>query len=264
MLNYTKYQFTATFVRTNRLRTRILKAKNLENAKQSILEQGYQVPEDIIALPHDLPTEAQLSYAKNLGIKVNTNDTKEDLIVLIDKKLSYDSEPRQELIDYANGIGLFFSLYIGKKGLYNLIYNLSKSEDKYAFFVFSVYRHLSNDRRSNLSLHPHKAIIYRIARGAIANEKIRRSMDRYAGKDLRFFGSLIVNNQIYEGGSENTYAYKFTSEEVSKNFGTKKTRRVNLRKAEELKLNSEVDKIFGKIMTATIIILFILIMVLMW
>ena len=256
MLNYNTFQFTAKYTKTNRVRTRTIDAKNIEHAKSLISEQGYELPKTVIELSHDPPTDAQLSYARDLGIEVAIDDTKEDLIVLIDKKLSSDTQPNQGLIDYAEHIGMFFSLRIGKRRLYNTIYHFSEGEAKYAFFVFSVYRHLSNDRRSNLAIHPNKPLICQIARKAMKDEKVRKSMDRYAGEDLRFFGPLTADGWTYEGGSENTYAYKFVSQEVSGHFGTKKTRHVNLLSEQKDIDDTKIDKIVKLVVFAIVIMIF--------
>lgn len=220
-----QFQINALFVKTNRQRKLILNAKCEMEVVSKLVEMGYREPFEILELPPEPATEAQLKYANNLNINVPNNVSKDDLSVLIQKKLDFDSDPNPELIDFANEIGMDFSKYIGKKSLYNLIFNKLELKDKIAFFIFCIYRWLSDDRKGNLAKHPYKLVFYEFSNIMISNERFIKSMNNYSGSDLRFFGVLKFDNgrETY-GGSQNTIAYKYCIEFLTVRFDINKTK----------------------------------------
>lgn len=212
---------------TNRNRTLTILAASQEAAEQSAIEQGLLTPlqaEEVI----DAPTERQLAYALDLGIVIPENATRKDVSCLIDKVTSRDPEPNPGLIEFADGKGILFSPYIGKRSLYDLVFSSLNALDKAAFFTFSVYRWLSDDRHANLDTHPEREVFYRFAETLNDNASFRKSMNRYDGKDLRFFGAITSkhNGTIseYSGGSNGTLAYKMVAEFMKNRFNTTLTR----------------------------------------
>lgn len=227
-MNYKRFKVKAKYKETNRLRTKFFDDKNEENLRVRLKNMGYVEPILITELDHESPTEAQVNYAKKLKITIPKYATKEDLRCLLSRAIDKDTIPNKELIEFADEKNIFFSEYIGKKALYNLIYHKLTEEDRIAFFIFCVYRHLSNDRRGNLLKHPHQSKFYEIAQKAQASEKVKKSILRYRGEDLRFFGTMISSNRLaIDGGSVNTYGYKFVSEILSSEFNLRKTRTLN-------------------------------------
>lgn len=115
--------------------------------------------------------------------------------------------------------------------LYNIIFNSLPDEDKIAFFV-SVYRWLSNYKHANLDTSLLKDIFYKFAPDNLTNHKLITSINRYEGKDLRFFCTVSTttkDNYHIEthGGSINTIAYKTSTDFICTTFNlsnrTKKT-----------------------------------------
>lgn len=208
MLNR-RYIISGIYQSTKRRRTIELPAISEEEARLYAINQGLIEPLEIFEKPPDPPSVAQIEYASSLGAKVPLNASKQDLSAIIQKKLDSDSDPKQELIDYANHHKIIFSEYIGKRALYNLIFENLSTVDKAAFFVFSVYRWLTDDRRANLEIHPQRQIFFDFALQVIDNEKVMSSINRYSGKSTRFFGKIIQSNgeEIF-GGSVSTIAYK--------------------------------------------------------
>ncbi|MCI5056127.1 MAG: hypothetical protein MRY83_08465, partial [Flavobacteriales bacterium] len=203
-----------------------LEGRSKESLIILLKAKGYLEPFEIVEIEHDKPSSEQLKYAESLNIKIPPNATKVDVSCLISRVIDNDNkEPNRELIDFAEENGLFFSRYIGKKALYNLIYHNLSEIDKIAFFVFSVYRYLSGDRMSNLRKHPNKNRFYEIAHLIQDKDQIKKSILRYEGQDLRFFGVITLSNgnEIY-GGSIGTYGYKFVADIISEEFKTKKTK----------------------------------------
>lgn len=219
------FKAKALFKGTNRKRTVIFTAKSEAEVVQLLLQAGYTEPFEIREELPEPATVAQIEYAKALRIDIPANPTKEDLSALISRKVDNDGDPNPELVEFATEKGLSFSLHIGKKALYNLVFHSLSKEDRIAFFAFSVYRWLSEDRHGNLESHKYCDIFYDFAREQLTNEGFIKSLDKYAGADLRFFGTLKFadGNETY-GGSTNTIAYKVCADFISARFGTPKTK----------------------------------------
>lgn len=220
-----KFKAKALFKGTNRKRTVIFTAKSEAEVVQLLLQAGYTEPFEITEELPEPATVSQIEYAKSLRIDIPANPTKEDLSALISRKMDNDSDPHPELVEFAIEKGMSFSTHIGKKALYNLLFNSLSLEDRIAFFAFSVYRWLSEDRRSNLETHPYAIDFYDFAREQISNESFVKSLDKYTGADLRFFGVLkFADGGETQASSTNTIAYKTCANFISARFGTPKTK----------------------------------------
>ncbi|SJZ32226.1 hypothetical protein [Sediminibacterium ginsengisoli] len=204
-----RYIISGIHQTTKRRRTIELSALSDEEASLNAISQGLIEPIEISVKPPEPPSVAQIKYATDLGAKIPLNANKQDLSAIIQKKLDSDSDPCQELIDYANHYKLIFSDYIGNRALYDLIFESLSINNKAAFFIFSVYRWLTDDRQANLEIHPQKPIFFGFAAEVVQDEKIIRSINRYSGADIRFFGKINqTNGREVIGGSTNTIAYK--------------------------------------------------------
>jgi hypothetical protein len=197
-------------------------------------ENEYIEPFEIVEYVEP-PTPEQLKYAKDLGIPVLHSDTKEDVSCRISKVVDHDSDPNPQLIDFANGRGMLFSDYIGKKQLYNLIWNNLEWIDKIAFFCFCVYRDLSDDRYGNLDKSPHKDVFYGFAQMMIGDSKFAKSIDEnYFAEDMRFFGVLRFDDgETITGGSKSTYAYQECANFLYQKFGLERKKETKLHKKNE-------------------------------
>lgn len=232
-----KFTVKATFDATNRRRTMTFTAKSEVEVIQLLKQAGYSEPFEITEEMPEPATDAQIQYAKALQIDIPLNPTKEDMSALISRKVDNDSDPNPELVEFAIEKGLFFSKNIGKKALYNLVFHSLSKEDRIAFFAFSVYRWLSEDRHGNLESHKHSDVFYDFAREQLNNDSFIKSLDKYAGADLRFFGTLrFVDGGETQGGSTNTIAYKTCAEFVHARFGTPKTKTATI--GEPLRTNA--------------------------
>lgn len=204
---------------TGRRKTIKTKAISIEDAKEFAISQGLCEPFECIEHPVELPTESQINYATDLEIIIPHDATKEDLRQLIENKLIGDSYiANSDLIDFANHHRMIFSKYIGKKALYDLVFESLKDTDKIAFFIFCVYRDWSNDRRGNLEIHPSRQKFYDFAFQVCDNEKIVKSINRYTGKQIRYFKFTNEKGDTYYGGSMSTVAYKAAIEYLEATF----------------------------------------------
>lgn len=206
--------------KSGRYRTLHLTGATRDDAVLDALILGLIEPLEIEEIAPDPATEAQLNYAKDLGLSIPHNPTKIDMISILKKKLEFDSDAGKDLKDYANYCKLFFSEYIGKKELYNLIFWSLQGDDKIAFFIFSVYRWVTDDRRGNLAIHPYRSLFYEFA--AIRSNDVRflNSMNAYSGEDIRFFGKVVLpDGNVTYGGSTNTIAYKESCSFIGERLG---------------------------------------------
>jgi hypothetical protein len=220
-----KFKAKALYQATNRVRTVTIIAKSEAEVVLQLKQFGYSEPFEITEELPEPATSAQIEYARALQIEKPANPTKDDLSALIGKKKDNDGEPNPGLVEFAIEKGLSFSKYIGKKALYNFVFHSLSKEDRIAFFAFSVYRWLSEDRHGNLESHKHSVVFYDFAREQLNNDSFIKSLDKYAGEDLRFFGTLRFadGNETY-GGSTNTIAYKTCADFIHARFGTLKTK----------------------------------------
>jgi hypothetical protein len=205
-VNYKIYKVKGINPETDRSKTVTIKVPNITTPEQFISSKGeVNPPFTITEVPFTEPTEKQIEYAKDLNIGLKKEYTREDVSSLIDRAVNADrTDPNPGLIEFASNRGLMFSLCIGKKALYDLIYNHLEPLDKLAFYCFCVYRSAFEDRHPNLDTSPIKDIFYFFAEKYINDKAIMRTIESYSGSDIRFFGSF----KGYEGASKNTRAYK--------------------------------------------------------
>ena len=207
-LNYKRYECKALFIETNRMRKKIIEAFDKEEAINELKSIGFTEPIILTQIPFDPPTDAQIEACRNHGTTIPYKACKVDVSYIMDKEMEHDSIPNPELIDYANEMKFHLSYYIGKKALYNYLFNKLELLDKIAFFAFCIYRFNSNDRCANLNKSYHKADFYKFANNHIEDKSFINSMNRYEGEQLRYFGKIQIGNMICDGGSKNTISYK--------------------------------------------------------
>ena len=212
MVRMREYSIRAKYAQTNRMRHVTFQAPSIEECRKIALENGYLEPIEITEILPEPATAAQKAYAADLGIDFPDDISKKDMSYLISRVVDdRDSDPNPELLDFAQGRGLDFNPYIGKRALYNLIWNSLEGVDKIAFFVFCVYRYTTDDRRGNLDEHPYCHVFYSLAEMLNQDKRFLNSMGGYIGEDLRFFGILHTNNGDFRGGRTDSYAYQLVA-----------------------------------------------------
>jgi hypothetical protein len=232
-MNYKQFAIRGINPETGRKKTIKLDVPNNTTPYKMALEQGtIKEPFEINEIPFREPTYSQISYAKGLGIVIPDYACLEDVSALISRAVDSDGVPNQGLIEYASNKGLMFSKYKGKKALYNLIFNNLKLTDKIAFFCFSVYRYLSDDRHANLDTSPYRDVFYSFAQQYEGDKNFVSSMEKYEGEDLRYFGKMKIKEEYYvtevTGGSITTTAYKTVSKFLQTKFNTPFTRTMTI------------------------------------
>jgi len=169
-------------------------------------------------------TQSQLDYAKKYNFKIPQNATSADLSCLLTIAERRDKPSTERDKEFARIFGVKLnSQYIGKKGLFNCIKweldDPSRDMDLLCWFIFRVYRGLVEGNINVPIKTPKDQAIKSIAEQFIENDKIMRSIYKYEGMDLIFFGTYIYNwtyegedwEKTYYGGSKATTAYKEVS-----------------------------------------------------
>lgn len=214
-MNFQIYRCKATFAKTNRKRTTEIEAFNETEVKECLKQAGFIEPFEIERIPFPEVTDKQKAALGNIYFG---DVCQFDASALLSKQYEKDSNPNPELVAYATECGIKFSYYIGKKALYDLIFENVELKEKIAFFVFCIYRYTTDDRQGNLHNSLYRDYFYKFAEENVQNENFIKSMNKYSGQNLRFFGKLTVNNVQFNGGSTNTNAYKTVIEYLKQKF----------------------------------------------
>ncbi|HXK29887.1 MAG TPA: hypothetical protein VJ646_16705 [Candidatus Binatia bacterium] len=209
---------------TGRKRQQQYVAADEARAKDLAEAEGTSV-ESIERLPDAPPTERQLAYAKDLGISVPVDASIEDVSDLIDARLHGDkpAEARHQAI--AKRYGVIFTRYTGKKALFDrLMAKLIEpglEQDLVAWFIYRVYRELVGGKTDARIQSPDEPTIQEIARQLACDEAALKSIRRYQGRDLIWFGQWTApDGVVHEGGSNQTIAYKRASSMLRDKLGS--------------------------------------------
>ena len=200
---------------TGRKRKRTYSAANELEAKRLAEVDGTLVDE-ITEMPPEPPTERQLDYAKDLGISIPANASKDDVSDLISLKVDRDRPATERHKNFGRMYNLEFSDFIGKKRLFSRIqFALSASgreKELLSWFTFRVYRGLFYGSENAPISKPDDPIIEEIAEELVTDEKVIKSVRRYNGSDLIWFGTWTSpDGYVHTGGSKRTEAYKQVS-----------------------------------------------------
>ena len=146
-------------------------------------------------MDYGMPSQRQLAAAARFGINVTSEMDAQDVSDLLSRQLRQDpKEPNPGLIEFARNRGIHFANGIGKRALYNRIWEQLPQSDKFAFFSFCVYRYLSDDRNiADMDKSPHKESFYKFADRCMKYARYAECLEDYEGENLRCFGGLIIN-----------------------------------------------------------------------
>lgn len=217
-MNYQLYKCKGLYIQTNRKRTVKLEAFQPDDVVVQMKKFGFTEPFEINRIAFPEITTRQLSALRNVNVYDTSDVCLFDASAILSKKYDHDSTPNPELVSYATSCHIKFSYYIGKKALYDLIFENLDLRNKITFFLFCVYRYITNDRKGDLSKHPYRNLFYTFSSDNLSNERFIKSMNKYRGRDLRFFGTLTVNNSTLYGGSKNTISYKTALDFLKQHF----------------------------------------------
>ena len=212
-MNCERYVFSAKFSQTGRMRTnKEVIIFEGDDVFDMIRKMGYEEPITIISTEWNKPSDAQVSYLKNVGLlNQSTGLCSIDASCLLSSYETGIGIAPQGLYQYATKHKIVTSYYAPEDYLYENIWSSLDEEDKIAFFLFCIYRDRMIYIDANLDAFSQKSCIYEIASSLKTDEKFTKSMEKYDATSLMTFGeSKIVGGTVYytAGGSKNTIAYK--------------------------------------------------------
>ena len=120
-VNYGRFQVIGKNPATNRKNKRTYEVKNEEDACKCAEDAGLVGPFEVSVLPAIPPTDAQLSYVRDLGATVPEGACKADVSAIISRITDEDEDPASEcLVRKAHEYGIKFSRYHGRKAIMEL------------------------------------------------------------------------------------------------------------------------------------------------
>ncbi len=123
--------------KTNRKNKRVYETRREEQAIKCAIDEGFEAPFEVTAIPFDPPSERQLDYANSIGIYVPPEACRYDVSAMLSRYEDDDEEPVDEKIaKMANIYGIMFSRYAGKKAILNKAHQLPKME--YNGFIYAI------------------------------------------------------------------------------------------------------------------------------
>jgi hypothetical protein len=201
---------------TGRKRKGTFKAVDADGAITAASEAGIIVDvANVSRLPDRQPSEAQLSYAQNLGLSFPPDITFDQISDLLTRFLSHDRPCEERHLRLAKLYGVDCTSYVGKKNLFDRIWQLllkpGREIDRAAFFAYRVERHLVHGGQDAPGCDgPDAPQIVSIGKALSSDPKILASIGQYnEGNKLIWFGTWkSPDGFVHQGGSENTIAFK--------------------------------------------------------
>ena len=183
-------------------------------------------------LSKDTPTKRQLNYARDLGLNIEPGMTKQEISDFISLKVDKDKPVNERLLSIAESYNIKPTKYIGKKALFNIIFyelnTLGKEKDLIAWFAYRVYRNLVHGSDDGPVDHPGHPIIQKIADDLSKIDMVVKSIKRYEGENLIWFGTYTSpSGNVYYGGSNKTKAYEIVSSVLNQHLDLKKYAKQN-------------------------------------
>ena len=135
---------------------------------------------------NEKPTEKQVRYAKDLGIKIPKNVTKNELSDLISNKIDDDTCSSSYLRSIASYFNVQHTRYSGRDTLYGRIHGYisqpGRERELVAWFAYWVYRRLINYRDTEVEIDDYR--ILEIADELANDQRVLKSIRRHDGIDF--------------------------------------------------------------------------------
>lgn len=217
------FEIAGKSTQTNRKRKVVVSAQSEVEAQIKADRLGL-VETTISRLPEAPATERQISYAQALGIEIPQEATLEQLSNLISMKVDNDRPSSEHHREIARNFGIEVTDYIGKKALFNRVMSeLSAPErerELIAWFAYRITRSLFEGRKDSPIGGPDHPIIADIANNLCTNPTVIKSIRKYSGESLVWFGDFTASDgQTYNGGSVGTIGYKEVSRLLTEKLG---------------------------------------------
>ncbi len=186
LVNYTP-SFTYTIhgvnAKTARKNKRTYVVKNEKEAFEKAMQDGLVAPFEIVSILEvelPAPTERQLEYAHDVGIKLPNGACRADISALLTRYEEYDTEPaQQEHLDYLAVHKWDGSSLIGKNSAFMAIFRAGEIRDRVAIYAYNVHQTEHKLEVLNLNTDPRKHEYYRFADYVIQNQQILNHFEKW-------------------------------------------------------------------------------------
>ena len=139
-LNYAIFKVGGTNSKSGRIKHITVEAKTEDNAIESAKIQGLVEPFSVEVVDFFAPSDAQINYAKSLGVKIPEGVTNTDISCILSRfeEDDFDSIP-QSFSLWADEIGAKFSRFASLSSLIYSIKEVSSDIDIAIFYAYFIY-----------------------------------------------------------------------------------------------------------------------------
>jgi hypothetical protein len=182
-----------------------------QEAREKAASEG-TIVESIRQLPEEPASEEQLARVRGLGLSVPEDASAKEVADLILAHLQGDRPAIDAFRAFARHYKVESTRFTGKRALFQRIFTEltqpGREKDLLSWFAYRVYRDLVGHAGDAQIDGPDHPIIQDIAQRLGADDQVIRSLGRYEGQDLIWFGEQTgPNGQQYQGGSNRSLAY---------------------------------------------------------
>lgn len=205
------YKIRGRSCETKRLRTIRKVALDSADRDKIISFSGLYDVQTFETIEKELPTEAQINYATDLGIALSDKYSKNDLSCLI-SRMTGDTD-RDDMIPVELNLAklaaehnVYLSEFSGEKRALNCLWSQLSEDEKILFFIFCVHQNILNDCNYNLRHTPYLDLYECFVRDYRDDQQLLRSLSNYVGSDL----------SLHKEPNRQRNAYKIASEYLTK------------------------------------------------
>lgn len=153
------------------------------------------------------PTEAQLNYAKDLGVAVSDNYSKNDVSCLITRASSDDG--RDDMIPVDINLAkmladrdVCLSEFSGEKRALDLLWTQLSEGEKIRFFIFCIHQNCLRKQDYDLENSPYLDLYNDFINKYRDNQQFKKSLAGYIGSDLSLHKEPNRRRNAYKIASE--------------------------------------------------------------
>ena len=201
----TTYKVVGINPATKRKKTAIVVDSEKATKQRIIQKSGLLEPCEIEIEPDIPPTEAQVKYARKLGIIFPEDATVHDASVFLtraenDEPLYQAKAPTEMLKILIEELGIYIPRYAGKDELDGYFWYGMSKEEKYAYFAMRVYAENTgkNYRFIHEATNSEQEKFREFARQKICNAEFENSINCYTGDDIPINGKLKKKLKAYQ------------------------------------------------------------------
>lgn len=217
-----RYRVKGKYPGTGRMRTTEIIAWDQASDEEILKMAGFVEPYEIERIGLDRPTERQVAYARDLGILVPSDASKDDVSILISRALEHypirqNKAPKKILEILIKKMGVYIPTYAGEREMnFWYLITLKTAEERYAYFAMKVYA--QNTGKNYRFIHEATAAeqekFYAFARKYKDDKSFVQSYERYNQLSERYnYSEITITGEV----RRQLKAYKLASDFFSEN-----------------------------------------------